>query len=126
MSDFRDIVGLTERPAGEGHDAVLTLRVEGRHLNAMGAVHGGVIATLVDSAMANAVSAALGEGRRGVTVALNVTYLEGAAQGDELDAVAQVRRAGGRIVVVEADVTRSGDGAAIAHAVATFAPQRHD
>lgn len=116
--------GAAGRPGDNRAGAAATVEVEVRehHLNPLGGVHGGVVAALVDSAMGNAVRDSLDEGQRGVTVALTVTYLEPATEGDRLAATAQVRRRGGRIVVAEADVVRAADGAAVAHAVGTFTP----
>ena len=127
MPGYRELAGLSEESTettadGEGATATVSVRTEERHLNVLGGVHGGLLATMVDTAMANAVRAALGEGRRGVTVSLTITYLEAAREGDELVATAQVRRAGGRIVIAEADVLRRGDDVDVAHGVGTFTP----
>lgn len=100
--------------------ARVTLDVGDRHLNPHGTVHGGVIATLVDTAMGEAV-ATTADGERPATIDMTVAYLEPAGPG-RLVATAEVRKAGRRVTIVEADVTQPGpDGEeAIAHAIATF------
>ncbi len=111
---FTDTIGLRVVHADEGDEAEAALDAGDDHLNRHGTVHGGVIATLVDSAMGAAVAR---DDVAPVTIALNVTYLEPAPPG-RLVARARVRRRGSRITIVEADVT-SGDDT-VAHAVATF------
>lgn len=56
MSDdagFRELIGTEVSGAEEGR-AVARLEAEGRHLNPNGTVHGGVVYTLVDVSMAEA------------------------------------------------------------------------
>ena len=119
MSDtgFSGLVGFTVASRGDGR-AELLLDVEPRHLNPHGTVHGGAIATLVDSAMGLAVATTTEEGEGPVTIEMKVTYLEpGTSQ--QLKAQAHVRRRGKRITIVEADVV-DADDEAVAHAIATF------
>lgn len=112
---FTGSIGLQVVRADEGDEAEAAIEAGDAHLNRHGTVHGGVIATLVDSAMGAAVAK---EGVAPVTIALNVTYLEPAEPG-RLVARARVRRRGSRITIVEADVVDADDGS-VAHAVATF------
>jgi uncharacterized protein (TIGR00369 family) len=113
---FRDVVGVevVEHDTDAG-TAVVLLRADERHLNVHGTVHGGAIATLVDSAMGAAVAAAGVEAP--ATIEMKVTYLEPGQQG-ELRASATVRKRGRRITIVEAEVTQDGD--LVALALATF------
>lgn len=125
MPDFTSLIGLSpttpdKAEADAGGDAGLSLVVEERHLNSHETLHGGVLATLADSVMGQAVRDRLDDGRAPVTVSMTVTYLAPAVPGDELHAVAEVRRSGAKILITEADITRTSDGAAIAHAIATF------
>jgi len=85
------------------------------HLNPHGTVHGGLLATMLDVAMGEAVAEAGGE--RPVTVALTVTYLEPGRPG-RLEATAKVRKRGTRLLIVEGEVTE--DGAVLADALGTF------
>jgi uncharacterized protein (TIGR00369 family) len=112
---FTGSIGLEVVRADDGDEAEAVIEAGDDHLNPHGTVHGGVIASLVDSAMGAAVAT---EGVAPVTIALTVTYLEPAPPG-RLVARAQVRRRGSRITIVEADVT-DADDAAVAHAIATF------
>jgi uncharacterized protein (TIGR00369 family) len=95
--------------------AVVELIADERHLNGHGTVHGGAIATLVDTAMGAAV---LRDDNAPVTIEMKVTYLEPGRPG-RLRAVAQVRKRGKRIMIAEVDVT-DDEGTAIAHGIGTF------
>lgn len=96
-----------------------SVRTDERHANTAGGVQGGLIATLLDAAMGEAVREGLEEGQQAATVQLTVTYLNPGAPGDTLTATAEVRKRGGRLVMVEGDV-EDQDGEPIAHGVATF------
>jgi uncharacterized protein (TIGR00369 family) len=102
--------------------ARLTLEVTEEHLNPAGTLHGGVLATLVDTAMGQAVRTVSGEGDVPATSQLTVTYLRPGKPGG-LTVSASVRTRGEHLTVCEADVEQ--DGTAIAHAVATFALLHH-
>lgn len=112
---FREHVALEAVPGDEGTGHVWVEAKED-HLNPHGTVHGGVLATLIDTAMGTAVAAAGGESP--VTVSLTVTYLEPGRPG-RLDARARVRKRGKRLTVVEAEVVQGDD--VVADALATFA-----
>lgn len=124
MTTFPERLGITDAPtegsARPGDDAGRVLRVQGQHVNVNGALHGGVVATMLDTTMGGAVRAGIDEDQATVTVSMTITYLEGAREGDELRSTAQVRKRGGKLVLVEADITRTSDDAAIAHGVGTF------
>src|SRR4051794_25464338 len=118
LSEVLDLVA----EADSGGGATARFVADERHLNAGGTVHGGAIATLVDSAMGMAVNAATNGQERPVTVSLSVNYLE-AAQKGLLEATATVRKRGRRLTIVEADVTQDDD--VIAHATAVFTTVSH-
>lgn len=103
-----------------GDDAGLALVPDERLTNVNGGVHGGVLATMLDTVMGEAVRADLDDEHSAVTVSLTVTFLAGAKPGEELVASAEVRRRGSSLVMVEGDVVRTADGEAVAHGVATF------
>ena len=88
------------------------------HLNPAGTVHGGVLATLVDTAMGTAVRSATDDGDVPATSQLTVTYLRPGTPG-RLTVAARVRTRGEHLTVCEADVEQDGRG--LVHAVATFA-----
>src|SRR3982750_3202673 len=88
------------------------------HLNPAGTLHGGVLATLVDTAMGQAVRSATGEDDVPATSQLTVTSLRPGTPG-QLTVTARVRPRGEHLTVCEADVEQ--DGRELVHAVATFA-----
>ena len=101
-------------------DGSARLRFEARddHLNPAGTLHGGVLATLVDTAMGQAVRSITGDDDVPATSQLTVTYLRPGTTG-ELEVRAEVRTRGEHLTVCEAEVEQ--DGRSIAHALATFA-----
>ncbi|AKT52609.1 hypothetical protein ADJ73_05190 [Arsenicicoccus sp. oral taxon 190] len=107
----------TDRP---GDDVGVRLVPTEEHANVNGGVHGGVLATLLDSVMGQAARNHLPEDKSAVTVSLTVTFLNPAAVGEELVASAEVRKEGGSLVMMEADVVRAEDERPVAHGVATF------
>jgi uncharacterized protein (TIGR00369 family) len=111
---FHELVGVEVESAEEGRSRI-RLEADERHLNPAGAVHGGAIATLADTAMGAAVKTT-GDGST-ATVEMKVTYLEPAMPG-VLVVEALVRKRGRRITIVEAEVTQ--DDELVAHAIGTF------
>jgi uncharacterized protein (TIGR00369 family) len=102
----------------EDGSARMSFRAEQEHLNQAGTLHGGVLATLVDTAMGAAVRSATDEGDVPATSQLTVTYLRPGKPG-EIEVTARVRTRGEHLTVCEADVEQ--DGRSLVHAVATFA-----
>lgn len=70
-------------------------------LNGHGTVHGGATASLCDTAMGVAV---LSLEKRPITVEMKLNYLLPLKPGEKLKAVGRVVRAGGTIIVAEAEV----------------------
>lgn len=117
MEGFAGRLGVRQDQADDGH-ARLELEATQEHLNPSGTVHGGVLATLVDTAMGQAVRSATGAGKVPATSQLTVTYLTAGKPGP-LVVVAAVRKRGKHLTVCDADVEQ--DGSTLVHAVATFA-----
>lgn len=97
--------------------ARLALLIERYHTNSDGSVHGGVISSLMDSAMGAALHASYGPGDTDLlghtTIEMNVSYLKAARLGDRVSAEARVLRKGRAIAVGEVEVRHpSGDLAA--------------
>ena len=113
---FRDLIGLELLDQGDGR-ATVAITADDRHLNDHGTVHGGVIATLADTAMGMAVAS---DGQSPVTVEMKVTYVHPGEAGP-LQAAALVRKRGKRVTIVEAEVT-DGEGELVALALGTFTP----
>ncbi len=114
---FAGRLGATVTGTGEGA-AVLAFEVGEEHLNPAGTLHGGVVATLVDTAMGQAVRTTTDDGEVPATSQLTVTYLRPGKAG-RLEVRGRVRTRGEHLTICEADVEQ--DGRALAHAVATFA-----
>ena len=112
-SGFRQLLGyrVLEWQADE---AAVTLTIGPRHLNRGGALHGGVIATLIDAAggYAGCHCAVPGRVRRSVTVSLTTQFLTQTKTG-VLIARARVRGGGKRLFVASVEV-HDGSGALIA------------
>jgi uncharacterized protein (TIGR00369 family) len=81
-------------------------------------VHGGAIASLIDSATAFAIISLLAPKEKVTTVDLTISYLRPLTKG-RATAVAKVVRAGRRLFVVSADVVDS-DGTLAATALSTY------
>ena len=115
-SGFIALVGAADPTTGDG-SARLEVEVDDRHLNPAGAVHGGMLATLVDTTMGAAVRSAVAE-EVPATSQLTVTYLRPGKPG-QLLVTAKVGKRGESLTVCEADVEQ--DGKTLVHALATFA-----
>src|SRR3712207_6281635 len=117
MEGFAGGLGVRPTSAADGQ-ARLEFDAGEEHLNPAGTVHGGVLATLVDTAMGTAVRSATGDGDVPATSQLTVTYLRPGRPGNLL-VTARVRTKGEHLTVCEADVEQ--DDRDLVHAVATFA-----
>jgi uncharacterized protein (TIGR00369 family) len=116
-TSFVDLLGIRDRTGDDGH-ARLELEAGDQHRNEAGAVHGGVLATLVDTAMGQAVRSVTGADDVPATSQLTVTYLRPGTSGT-LVATARVSKQGDDLTVCEAEVEQ--DGRSLVHALATFA-----
>jgi uncharacterized protein (TIGR00369 family) len=117
VGGFAERLGARAEVADDG-SARVAFTAADEHLNPAGTLHGGVLATLVDTAMGAAVRSAVGDGDVPATSQLTVTYLRPGRPGD-LSVTARVRTRGEHLTICEADVEQ--DGRSLAHAVATFA-----
>lgn len=117
MNPFADTVGIVGPTSGDGK-ARAQLEVQDRHLNPAGAVHGGVMATLVDVAMGAAVRSMIGDGDTAATTQLTLAYLRPGRPGT-LSVHAHVGKQGEHILVCAAEVEQ--DGQQLIEALATFA-----
>ena len=101
------------------HDeAVIKIDMRDELRQPAGLLHGGVTATLIDTAMAFAVITRLAEDERASTIDLTVHYLRPHTEGT-FTCTAKVVRAGKRIFTVSADVVNEQDKL-IATAVSTY------
>ena len=118
---FAERIGAQVEDADDG-GARIAFDVREEHLNPAGTLHGGVLATLVDTAMGQAVRTTTEDGEVPATSQLTVTYLRPGNPG-ALVVTGRVRTRGKHLTVCEADVEQ--DGRSLAHAVATFALLHH-
>jgi uncharacterized protein (TIGR00369 family) len=116
---FAELVGTELSGAEEGRAAV-SLKAEERHLNPSGTVHGGVISTLIDASMAEALNTMTEQDEQPFTIQITVNYMKPGKPGT-LTANAQVRKGGERITIVEAEVVQEEDEV-IALATGTYTP----
>jgi uncharacterized protein (TIGR00369 family) len=82
---------------------VLRMRVDKRHMQVHGVVHGGVLAALADTAGGLASYMACPRGTRVATIEMKINYLE-SVEGGIVEAEARVIRRGRHIAVVDCDV----------------------
>ncbi len=118
--DFAALLGVRYEESDDGR-ARLELTATEEHLNRTGTVHGGVLATLADMAMGQALRSRTGEHEVPATTQLTVTYLRPGKPG-ALTANGEVRKQGDNLSVCEAEVEQ--DGRTLVHALATFAVLR--
>jgi uncharacterized protein (TIGR00369 family) len=97
--------------------AVFSFQVGPTHLNPMGTVHGGLIATLADSAMVSAHMASLDDGEASTTVEFKVNFLRPVFAG-RVTAIGTVESAGQTLTLSEARVLDE-QGRLVARATAT-------
>jgi uncharacterized protein (TIGR00369 family) len=83
--------------------ATMEMEIREELMRNQGIVHGGAIASLIDSAMAFATLSLLEPGQRTTTVDLTVNFLRPISSG-KATARAKVVRAGRRIIVLSAEV----------------------
>ena len=104
--------------ATAGGGVVWEYQVDPLHYNPYGALHGGVVMALLDSAMGQAVATAVhGAGRFNAAAQMSVNFLAPVYSG-LLRAEAQIVKVGKRLAVVEARA-RDDSGAVVAMATAT-------
>jgi uncharacterized protein (TIGR00369 family) len=99
---FARLLGLELDEIGSG-TATLAVNIRKELMQNQGVVHGGAIASLIDTATAFAILSLLAPGEKVTTVDLAISYLRPATRG-RLRAVAKVVRAGRRLFVVSAEV----------------------
>ena len=114
---FARLLGLELEDVASG-TATLGVNVRKELTQNQGVVHGGVIASLIDTATAFAIISLLAPREKVTTVDLAISYLR-PVTGGRLKAVAKVVRAGRRLFVVSAEVFDK-DGRLITTALSTY------
>jgi len=102
---FRKLIGLKTVEAREDY-VVMELSVSPEHLNSQGALHGGVVATMIDHAGGNAgcFGGESGKKRKAVTISLTTSFLASVSSG-KITATSRKRPGGRRIFVSTTEIT---------------------
>ena len=112
------LLGMWITEVSEGH-VVFAVEPAEYHYNPLGTVHGGVTATLLDSALGCVVQSMLPGGTTYTTLELKVNYLRPiTAQTGTVYSEGKIIYVGGRIATAEARLTDAG-GKLYAHATTT-------
>jgi uncharacterized protein (TIGR00369 family) len=122
-SPFSAHIGTTLEELGEGR-ALLSVRLDSRHTNLTGVMHGGAVTTMMDSALGAALSDMRGEEvalRPHATIEMDACFLAAARPGDEIVVEGRVIRLGSRVAFGEAEARRRGDDELIAKGSFVFA-----
>lgn len=82
---------------GEGPDLVIGLRVEEKHCNARGTVHGGILATLADVALGYTMAFSSNPPASLVTANLTLDFAGTAKIGDWLETHVNIQKQGSRL-----------------------------
>ncbi len=98
--------------------AKLRMKVQPRHMQIHGVVHGGVLASLADTAGGLALYLGLPSGSRAATVEMKMNFLE-PVQSGTVFAEAKVLRQGKYLAVIECDLT-DHRGRMVAKSLMTF------
>ncbi len=75
----------------------LALRVEHKHCNSLGTVHGGLLATLADVASVRALVQQRNNGQRAFTISQNTDYIGQAVVGDWIEAHVTIKKGTGSV-----------------------------
>ncbi|HUW64032.1 MAG TPA: PaaI family thioesterase [Spirochaetia bacterium] len=106
-SNFWSLLGMSVLHREKGKAEIL-LPVSDKLLQLFGVVHGGAIASLIDSVIGLAVNGFLDHGLQAATVEMNVNYLLPVTKG-RLIAAATILQQGKRIIVGSAEVRDDKD-----------------
>lgn len=115
---FNQLLGI-RREFSEGGRARLVVDARPELENPIRAMHGGVVATLLDVVMASAAVSQIGFARTAVTLDLNISYLQPGRGRLTADGEALAVDAGGDIVHCRAEV-RDDAGQCVARAMGSF------
>jgi uncharacterized protein (TIGR00369 family) len=120
LPGFHKESGFVIDPIGTGNgECVVVGTVEARHLNINGVVHGGVYATILDTAMGGAVVSILGDGEVTATTSLYIEFLRPAQEGQTLRAEGRIVRRGRHLAFVEGKLS-DGRGVLLSQAHGTW------
>lgn len=110
-----------ERRSADASGCVVVCHAGAQAGNRGGKIHGGLLASLLDSAMGGAVIATLEPGQVTATASMNVSFIRPGELDTELIATGRVVRRGNNIAFAEGAVRIAGSHDSIATATGTFA-----
>ena len=117
-SGMVQLLGLKLVEVSEGR-AVFTVQPDERHYNGLGIAHGGLAATLLDTALGCAINSMMPAGKTFTTLEMKVNYVRPIKrERGELRCEANVIHAGGRVATAEGRIIDE-DGKLYAHGTAT-------
>jgi acyl-coenzyme A thioesterase 13 len=102
---------------GQGKGLVLGLRVEHKHCNVRGTVHGGILATLADVALGYTMAYAADPPAGLVTAHLSLDFAGTAKAGDWLETAVDVHKQGARLAFANCFIFAAGERIVRASAV---------
>jgi uncharacterized protein (TIGR00369 family) len=112
------LLGFDLREVDEGR-VVFAMEPGEEHLNPLGTVHGGVLSTLLDSAMGCAVHTTLPAGTHYTTLELKANFVRAVRAGSGVVLTeGRVLHRGSTVALAEASIT-DADGTLLAHATST-------
>ncbi|QDU80649.1 Acyl-coenzyme A thioesterase PaaI [Polystyrenella longa] len=115
---FLDLLGARPVKREDG-TYELHLKIERKHLRPHGIVHGGVTASLLDTALGLTAGAAADTDHHMVTVQLNINYIRPTWEGEDVIARGELQHRGSKTAVVRGEL-RNADNQLIATATGTF------
>lgn len=102
---------------GKGKDLALGLRVEPKHCNARGTIHGGILAALADVALGYSMAFATDPPTALVTANLSLDFAGTAKVGDWIETRVDVQKQGARLAFANCFITVDGERIVRASAV---------
>jgi uncharacterized protein (TIGR00369 family) len=102
---------------GEGSDLIIGLRVDAKHCNARGMVHGGILATLADVALGYTMAFSSTPPTSLVTANLSLDFAGTARIGDWLETHVDIQRQGRRLSFANGYITANDERIVRASAV---------
>ena len=115
---FLELLDIRPVSAQKGH-ATFEMLIEHRHLRTLGILHGGVTATLLDTAMGYAAGTLSPKGHFVVTVQLNVNFIRPGWEGETLRVSGEVKHSGQQTAVSYGEI-RNDEGTLVATGTGTF------
>lgn len=102
---------------GERDQLEIGLRVERKHCNVRGTVHGGILATLADVALGYAMAFSTEPPTSAVTANLSLDFAGSAVPGDWLQASVDIQKQGNRLAFANCYITKGAERIVRASAV---------